>query len=227
MNSVHKCTLLANPQGYGWQYALGIHNDVTWNPDDHEQFTLSRINISPPNYKFRDGEIKPKIIGSVRKRNCYFIHDSSLDPNEWFTQMCMINASLKKTSAQEIIDVFPYLKFSRGDKKDESGVPIAAKVVADVIGLYADRLMTIDFHNQAINGFYDIPVDNLSSHRTVADYLKKNHPQFLENLVVVSTDLGGAKEARNFGKFVDCYGIAIGDKSRKSAGVVGEHQIVG
>ena len=160
--AVHKCSIIANPDGYGWNYAKKIYEILK---DQDNGFDLNPVNIK----YFKDLEFKPKIENNVRKKNCYFIHDPNLTPSDWFAQLCMINGALKKSSAQEIIDVFPYLKFSRQDRKDESRVPISAKVVADVIDLYANRVMTIDFHNPAIDGFYNTSVDNLSSFPVFSD----------------------------------------------------------
>lgn len=220
--SVHRSTILADPEGYGWEYAKRIYKELKANPKNNS-FELNKINIK----KFKDGEFKPKIELNVRKRNCYFIHDPTLPPSEWFAELCMINQALRKSSAQEIIDVFPYLKFSRQDRKDESRVPISAKVVADVIELYAGRVLTIDFHNPAIDGFYKIPVDNLSSYPVVVKYLTEHHPDILKNLTIMSTDAGGAPRAKAFAKKLGISDVAIGYKSREKANEVESFKILG
>ncbi len=218
--AVHKCSIIANPEGYGWEYAKKIYQELQRR---NNGFELNEVRVK----RFRDGEIKPKIELNVRKRNCYFIHDPNLSPSEWFTQLCLINQTLRKSSAQEIIDVFPYLRFSRQDRKDESRVPISAKVVADVIGLYADRVLTIDFHNPAIDGFYSIPVDNLSSYPVVVRYLGENYSGILKNLVIMSTDAGGASRAKAFAKKLDVSEIAVSYKSREKEGEVESLKILG
>jgi ribose-phosphate pyrophosphokinase len=215
----HKCSIIANPNGNAWEYAEKVYQELS----KKNMFELNKVNIK----KFRDQEIKPKIELNVRKRNCYLIHDPSLHPSEWFTELCFINQALKKSSANEIINVLPYLKFSRQDRKDESRVPINAKVVADVIGLYADRVLTIDFHNPAIDGFYSMPVDNLSSFPIVIKYLKENHPDILDNLVIMSTDAGGAPRAKAFAKKLGISEVAVGYKTREKSGEVESLKILG
>ncbi|VVB77796.1 Ribose-phosphate pyrophosphokinase [uncultured archaeon] len=217
---VHKCALLADPQGYGWEFAKGISQELK---KGNNGFELNKIDIK----RFKDGEIKPKIELNVRKRNCYFIHNPNSRPADWFLELCLINQGLKKSSAQEIINVFPYLKFSRQDRKDESRVPISASVVADVISLYADRVLTIDFHNSSIDGFYTVPVDNLSSYPVVIKHLKENHPKILENLVIMSTDAGGAPRAKAFAKKLGITEVAVGYKSRERANEVESFKILG
>jgi ribose-phosphate pyrophosphokinase len=218
--AVHKCSIVADPTGYGGEYAKRICKELG---EKGNCFELNNISIK----KFKDGEIKPKIELNVRKRNCYFIHNPSLSPPDWFSQLCFINQALKKSSAQEIVNVLPYLRYSRQDRKDESRVPISAKVVADVISLYADRIMTIDFHNPAIDGFYKIPVDNLSSFPVVVKYLRENHPEILKDLVIMSTDAGGAPRAKAFAKKLDINDVAVGYKSREKAGEVESLKILG
>jgi ribose-phosphate pyrophosphokinase len=218
--AVHKCSIIANPESYGGEYAQKIYDELKTNGNG---FELNNVSIN----KFKDGEFKPKIKLNMRKRNCYFIHDSNLNPCEWFTQLCMINQALKKSSAQEIINVIPYLKFSRQDRKDESRVPISAKVVADTIGLYADRVLTIDLHNAAIDGFYSIPFDNLSSYPVVIKHIKEKHPEIINNLVIMSTDAGGASRAKAFAKKLGIDEIAVGYKSREKANEVESLKILG
>lgn len=221
--AVHKCSIIADPDGYGWEYAQGIYKELQKLDNG---FELNKV-FTTGKYRFRDGELKPKIELNVRKRNCYFVHNPNLPPSEWFTQLCLINQALKKSSAHEIINVFPYLKFSRQDRKDESRVPINAKVVADVIELYADRVLTLDFHNPAIDGFYSIPVDNLSSYPVVIRHLRENHPKILENLVIMSTDAGGAPRAKAFAKKLGIQDVAVGYKSREKVGEVESLKILG
>jgi ribose-phosphate pyrophosphokinase len=215
--AVHKCSLIADKDGYGWNYTKKIYDYLK------NGFESNQVDIK----RFRDGEIKPKIKNNIRKRNCYFIHDTALTPAEWFTEMCLINGTLKKSAAQEIVNVHPYLKYARQDRKDESRVPISAKVVADVIQLYAHRLMTLDVHNQSIDGFYNIPVDNLSSYPVVIKHLKDKHPELLENLVIMSTDAGGAPRAKDFAKKLGISDIAVGYKTREKSGEVESLKILG
>lgn len=216
----NKCCIIANPEGNAWEYAKKIHEELK---SRFSSFELNNINIK----RFKDEEIKPKIELNVREKKSYFIHDSNLHPSEWFTQLCFINQALKKSSAQEIINVLPYLKFSRQDRKDESRVSINARVVADVIDLYANRVLTLDLHNAAIDGFYSIPFDNLSSFPVVIKHLRECHAEILNNLVIMSTDAGGAPRAKAFAKKLETGDIAVGYKTREKAGEVSSLKILG
>ncbi len=218
--TIYKCSIIADPEGNAWEFAKEIYENLRARSD---KFELNRVNI----HQFGDGEIKPKIEKNVRRKNCFFIHDSGKNPAEWFLELALVLETLRNSSAQEIISVLPYLRFSRQDRKDESRVPINAKVVADIISKYADRVLTIDVHNPSIQGFYDIPFDNLYSFQSVVNYLKRNHKDFLQNLVVMSPDAGGGKRAEAFAKRIGVEGIAIGHKTREKAGEVSKLQVIG
>lgn len=218
--TTYKCSIIANPEGNAWKFASEVYKILRAR---NEKFELNKVLIQ----KFRDGEIKPKIEKNVRRRNCFFIHDSSLNPDDWFLELALINETLKNSSAQEITDVLPYLKFGRQDRKDESRVPISCKVVAKLIERDANRVLTMDVHNPSIAGFYDVPFDNLYSFLNVIDYLKRNCPYVLENSVIMSPDVGGAKRARSFAKRAGIKKIVVGDKNREEDGEVESIQIIG
>ncbi len=216
--SVHQCSLLAvsNPSEYGWEYARKIFVELQKKTDN---FELVGIDISSPKHQFRDGEIKPHVVENIRKRNCYFVHDSTLHPFQWFTELALINYIMKNSCGQEKVDVLPYHRFARQEVKDDSRVPNSAKVVADMVGMYVDRIMTIDIHNRAIQGFYDIPFDSLEPTFTFIDAIRKDNKSVLENTVVMSTDTGGGKRAR---KFANVLGVDFveGYKYRDAPGEV-------
>lgn len=218
----HKCCILADPNTPGWEFAQKIYEELRMKSD---LFELNKVHIK----KFRDGEIKPKIELNVRERYCFFIHDSNSSPSEWFLELALVNQALVNSSAYKVINVLPYMKFSRQDRKDESRVPISAKVVADVIGLYANRVLTLDVHNLAIQGFYDTKVifDSLYSFPTVINYLKKHHPEIINDLVIMSTDAGGAQRAKMFAKSLGIKEIAVGYKNREKAGEVDKLKVLG
>ncbi len=152
--SVHPCAILADKNGYAWSFAQRVHANLVGR---NGGFDLVEIEYQ----RFRDGEEKPRILENVRKKNCYFIHDSSLDPPLWRTRIKDVNYAIKFSSAQSVIDVIPYLKYARQDCKDESRVPITAKVVAKEISVDATSALILDLHNRAIQGFFDIPTDTL------------------------------------------------------------------
>jgi ribose-phosphate pyrophosphokinase len=215
-----KFSIIADPNSTNWQFAQNVFRELKQKCSD---FELNKVSIK----EFRDGEIKPKIELNVRGKCCFFIHDSSKNPGKWFLELALINQALKKSSASEIIDVIPYLKFSRQDRKDESRVSINAQVVADMVDRNADGVLTLDVHNPAIDGFYKKRFDNLYSFKTVLDYLKINYPDIFSNLIVMSPDTGGAGRANNFAKKIGITDIAIGYKQRKTAGEVESIKIIG
>lgn len=216
----HKCSLLAEPEGKMWDFATSIYEHLSKRSD---KFELNEILIK----RFRDNEIKVKIKSNVRRNNCFVIHDSSKQPADWFLEMALINEALRNSSANEIVSVVPYMKFSRQDRKDESRVAVSAKVLADVMSIYANRVLTIDAHSPLLPSLYRIPFDNLYSSRTLHEYLKDRHPELLDNTVVMSPDAGGASRAKSFALRLGVKDIVIGYKYRKKEGEVNEFKIVG
>ena len=217
---MYKCSIIANPEGNAWKFAQEVYEKLKGRDGKYE---LNEVEVK----RFRDGEIKPRIRENIRRKNCFFIHDSSLSPSEWFLQLDLVNETMRNSSAQEITDVLPYLKFGRQDRKDESRVSISSKAVADMISKYANRVLTLDVHNPSIGGFYSIPFDNLYSFMTVIDYLNKNHSGFFDNAVIMSPDTGGAKRARSFAKRANVKRMAVGDKNREEDGEVKSIQVIG
>jgi ribose-phosphate pyrophosphokinase len=212
--------IIADPEGKAWEFACSIYNNL--NSRD-KKYYLSKFQVK----RFRDNEIKVKIKDNIRRKNCFFIHDSSLHPSEWLTQLIFANEVMKNSSADEIIDVLPYMKFSRQDRKDESRVSINSKAVADVISRYADRVLTLDAHFTQIQGFYSIPLDNLYSSKILLQHLREKHPDSLENIVVMSPDTGGTSRAKAFANTLGIEDIVIGYKYRPKAGEIGEFRIIG
>jgi ribose-phosphate pyrophosphokinase len=217
---MYKCSILADPEGKAWDFAYSIYENLRKKSD---KFEMNEVRVK----RFRDGEIKVKIKENIRRKNCFFIHDSSKQPAEWLMELIFVNEAMKNSSANEIINVLPYTKFSRQDRKDESRVAVNAKALADVICLYANRVLTVDAHFTQIQGFYRIPLDNLYSSNVLLDYLKAKHKDFLGNIVVMSPDAGGASRAKAFATKLGIKDIVIGYKYRKSEGEVNEFKIIG
>lgn len=221
MNNIENaCSILANPEGKAWEFAQSIYEKLH---ERSKRFELNEINIKT----FRDEEIKVKLKDNVRRKNCFFIHDSTLNPADWFLQLILVNEAMKNSSANEIVDVLPYMKFSRQDRKDESRVAVNARVLADTLSLYADRVLTIDTHCGQLPSFYRIPFDNLYSSRLLYEYLKQKHSQLLENTVVMSPDAGGTSRAKGFASKLGIENIVIGYKFRKKDGEIQEFKVVG
>src|SRR3989338_4964906 len=212
--------IVADPKGENWSFAKKVYDKIKTKTNN---FRLNEVSIE----RFRYGEIKPKIKKNIRNGNCFFIHDSNKKPADWFLELCLINHTMRKSSAEKIIDVMPYMDFSRQDRKDESRVPISARVVADVVCLYADSVITIDPHNRAIEGFYSIPFNGLYSFPVTVKHIKRRYPKMLENLVIMSTDTGGAAGAKDYARKFGIDEVAISYKTRPKSGEVGTIKILG
>jgi len=130
-------------------------------------------------------------------------------------QLLLIIDALKRASAERITAVIPYYGYARQDRKVQPRVPISAKMVADLItAVGTNRVLTVDLHAGQIQGFFNIPVDNLYAAPVLVDYIKKKYVS--DNLVIVSPDAGGVERARAFAKRLNC-SIAIIDKRREKA----------
>ncbi|OGS34176.1 MAG: phosphoribosylpyrophosphate synthetase [Elusimicrobia bacterium RIFOXYC2_FULL_34_12] len=163
--------------------------------------------------RFPDGEIKVKINQNVRNSDVFIIQPSSTPANENLMELLIIIDALRRASVQRITAVIPYFGYSRQDRKAEPRVPISAKLVSNLITVAgADRILTLDLHAGQIQGFFDIPVDNLYVRPVLVDYFIKKK---LQKVVVVSPDAGGVERARSFAKRIKS-GLAIIDKRRLS-----------
>lgn len=184
---------------------------------DGSEFELNPVEIQ----NFPDGEFKPQIQKNIRGSNCFFIHDSKLDPSKWFTELCLINHALRNSSANQIVNVLPYSKFNRQDRKDQSRVPISSQVVANALNNDRTRILTVEVHNEATQGSYNIPFDSLPAFPFLIRYFKENRPEILENLVILGPDGGSIKRIE---RYIEKFGLekAIVDKYRKVTGILGE-----
>ncbi|MEK3886686.1 ribose-phosphate diphosphokinase [Bacillus sp. FSL K6-3431] len=163
--------------------------------------------------KFSDGNIFVKINETVRDKDVYLVQPIGLNPNDEFTEILFWMDAFKRASANSVTAIIPYFGYAKGDKKDEPRVSIRARVCAECIELAgADRILTMDLHSPQIQGFFKKPVDHLFALPILCDYVKSLK---IEDLVVVSPDVGFAKQARNFASTLQVP-VAIGDKTRKS-----------
>lgn len=164
-------------------------------------------------FKFSDGNIFVKICETVRDNDVYLVQPIGLNPNDEFTELLFWMDAFKRASAKSVTAIIPYFGYAKGDKKDEPRVSIRARVCAECIELAgADRIITMDLHSPQIQGFFKKPVDHLFALPILCDYVKSLN---IEDLVVVSPDVGFAKQARNFASTLQVP-VAIGDKTRKS-----------
>jgi ribose-phosphate pyrophosphokinase len=182
--------------------------------------------LAPATIKtFSDGEISVEIQESVRGYDVFVIQSTSTPVNHNLMELLIIMDALKRASATSISAVIPYYGYARQDRKVLPRVPITAKLVADLITQAgADRVMTVDLHAGQIQGFFNIPVDNLFATPVLIDELKRRFKG--EELVMVSPDAGGVERARAFARRLDA-GLAIIDKRRERANVCEVMNIIG
>ena len=180
---------------------------------------LGKINIS----HFADGEFEVCYEEPVRGAEVYLVQ-STFNASENLMELLLMIDAAKRASAQTVIAVIPYFWWARQDRKDKPRVSIAAKLVANIlIAAGIDRLITMDLHADQIQGFFDIPVDHLyASTMFVPDIASLN----LENLVIASPDVGGAKRANSYAKYFNAP-LVLCHKHRQQANVVESMTIIG
>jgi ribose-phosphate pyrophosphokinase len=158
---------------------------------------LSGIDI----IDFPNENIFVKLHRSVRGQDVFIVQPTCSPVNRSIMELLIMMDALRRASAERITCVVPYYAYGRTDKKDQPRVPITARLIADMITTAgADRVVTIDLHAGQIQGFFNIPVDELTAFHILSDYLKKKD---LSNAVVTTADLGFAKKARNFAEDLD------------------------
>ncbi|MBI9084783.1 MAG: ribose-phosphate pyrophosphokinase [Desulfobacterales bacterium] len=174
---------------------------------------------------FSDGEIQIEINENVRLKDVFVVQSTCRPVNDSLVELLLMIDACNRSSANRITAVLPYYGYARQDKKVAPRVPISAKLVADLLTTAgAKRVITMDLHAGQIQGFFNIPVDNLFAAPVIIEYIR-NH--FQNELVIVSPDAGGAERARAFAKRLDA-GLAIIDKRRdapnkaKAMAVIGD-----
>ena len=161
--------------------------------------------------RFSDGEIQIEIRENVRGKDVFLLQSTCAPVNEHLVELLLMIDAFKRSSARRITAVMPYYGYARQDKKIAPRVPISAKLVADLIEVAgANRVITMDLHAGQIQGFFNVPVDNLFSAPVLLQYIKDN---FKNDTVIVSPDAGGAERARAFAKRLGSL-LAIIDKRR-------------
>jgi ribose-phosphate pyrophosphokinase len=174
--------------------------------------------------RFSDGETRIEIESNVRGRDVFLIQPTCAPANENIMELVIIIDALRRASAQRITAVIPYYGYSRQERKSAPRTPITAKLVADLLvssGIH--RILTIELHTGAIQGFFNIPVDHLYSKPIFTEHFVKMN---LENPIIVSPDAGGVERARAFAKVLNC-GLAIVDKRREKPGVSQVMHLIG
>jgi len=166
--------------------------------------------------RFADNEIFVEVLENVRGSDAFIIQSTSFPANDHLMELLIITDALRRSSARRITAVIPYFGYARQDRKVGSRAPISAKLVANLIthaGI--DRVMTLDLHAGQIQGFFDIPTDNLYASPLMVRDIREHLP--LDNVMVVSPDVGGVARARGLAKRINAP-LAIIDKRREVAG---------
>ena len=168
--------------------------------------------------KFSDGEIKVEILENVRGHETYVIQSTCAPSNANLMELMLITDALKRSSASKITAILPYYGYARQDRRVRSArVPISAKVIADIMNTVGvDRVLTVDLHSESIQGFFDMPADNVYATKIMHDDIKSRSASD-EQILVVSPDVGGVVRARALAKFLDESDLAIIDKRRATA----------
>jgi ribose-phosphate diphosphokinase len=173
--------------------------------------------------RFSDGEFQPSFEESVRGARVFIIGSTHPTSENLMEMLLMIDAA-KRASAKHITAVMPYFGWARQDRKDKPRVPIAAKLVANLLETAgATRVITMDLHADQIQGFFEIPVDHLYASTIFVPYIKSLN---LENLCVASPDMGGSKRAHSYAKFLNS-DVVICYKQRKKANVIEKMELIG
>ncbi len=175
--------------------------------------------------EFSDGEIMVQINENVRGCDVFVMQPTCMPVNTHIMEILLMVDALKRASASRVTAVIPYYGYARQDRKVQPRVPISAKLVADIITAAGiNRILTMDLHAAQIQGFFNIPVDNLYASPVLLDYIRKKFS--FEKLVIVSPDAGGVERARSFAKKLEC-SIAIIDKRREAANISQIMNVIG
>jgi ribose-phosphate pyrophosphokinase len=155
-----------------------------------------------------------RILENVRERDVFIVQPISTPVNSHLMELLIMIDAMKRASARRITAVMPYYAYGRSDKKDQPRVPITARLIADLLTVAgANRVLTVDLHKAQIQGFFSIPVDELTAFHLLTDYFKKNKKKEIKNLVVVATDFGITKQARDIAAWMK-KPLAIMEKRR-------------
>ena len=183
--------------------------------------TLSKATIT----RFSDGEINVQISESVRGKDVFIVQPTCAPTNDNLMELLIMTDALRRSSANSINAVIPYFGYARQDRKAAPRVPITAKLVANLIqSAGISRIITMDLHAGQIQGFFDVPVDNLYGAIIFRDYVR--HKKGLKNPIIASPDIGGVARARYFANQLGL-DLVIVDKKREKANVSEVMNIIG
>ncbi|RKF13859.1 ribose-phosphate pyrophosphokinase [Roseovarius spongiae] len=177
--------------------------------------------------RFNDGEIFVEVFENVRGEDMFIIQPTSNPANDNLMELLIMADALRRSSAMRITAVIPYFGYARQDRRSKARTPISAKLVANMlVEAGIERVLTMDLHAAQIQGFFDIPVDNLYASPVFALDIMKQFKDELDEVMIVSPDVGGVARARELAKRINAP-LSIVDKRREKAGEVAEMTIIG
>ncbi|MDJ0823872.1 MAG: ribose-phosphate pyrophosphokinase [Rhodobacter sp.] len=177
--------------------------------------------------RFNDGEIFVEVYENVRGEDMFILQPTSNPANDNLMELLIMSDALRRSSAARITAVIPYFGYARQDRRTKARTPISAKMVANmIVGSGIERVLTMDLHAAQIQGFFDIPVDNLYASPVFALDILHQFKGKLDHVTVVSPDVGGVARARELAKRIGC-ALAIVDKRREKPGEVAEMTVIG
>jgi ribose-phosphate pyrophosphokinase len=182
----------------------------------------SNVNLIPLEVKnHRDGEHVPHVTKNIRGGHCYIIHDGNLNPDRWLVQALTSIDAVKDAEKRTLVT--PYTKFMRQDRRDRARTSVTTRVLADCLDATGNKVLTVDVHNKATEALYrQSTFDALHSFPTVTEYLAREHPEMMGNLVVVSPDVGGGERAEKYGNWLGTEEVVVGVKTRSAPGQIKE-----
>ncbi|ABK16901.1 ribose-phosphate diphosphokinase [Syntrophobacter fumaroxidans] len=206
---------------YGLKIFAGNSNrELAHQICDSLEMPLGRAMIST----FSDGEIRVEIGENVRGADIFVVQSGAQPVNDHLMELLVMIDAFKRASARRITAVIPYYSYARQDRKNKPRVPITARLVADLIArVGAQRILTMDLHAGQIQGFFDVPVDNLYASPILLPYIREH---FNGDMVIVSPDAGGVPRARAYAKILKA-GLAMIDKRRSDVNKAEALHIIG
>lgn len=203
-------------------FALSTNVDLAQEICDHLNLDMGKISVK----HFADGEIIVEPEETVRGKNVYLIQSTSNPVSDSYMEVLIALDAFKRASANSVTVIMPYYGYARQDRKARARQPITAKLMADLLQTAgADRVVTIDLHASQIQGFFDIPIDDLTAVAMIGQYYRKKN--FQDEVVVVSPDHGGATRARRLSDTIPNSTIAIIDKRRTKPNVAEAMNLIG
>lgn len=209
MNTVHQMKIFAcrNSERFAKEVAKSLGME------------LGKVNVDV----FSDGEFQPAYLESVRGATVFIVQSTCPPADNIFELLLMADAA-RRASAYRVIAVLPYFGWARQDRKDKPRVSIGAKLVANLLqAAGVNRVMTCDLHADQIQGFFDFPVDHIYASTVFLPYLKNLN---VDNLAIAAPDMGGAKRANAYAKYLECP-VIICHKTRSKANVIGSMTAIG